>query len=210
MLARGVAPLLAWACTQESAAPRTPPPAAAAPRPSVPARPRDDQWGRLRIVSRAMELEVPELSTWSYHAGKSWVRLEHAPSDSVFELWLARAERLVRPADCEARARLERPDLWKPQPETTVERRTLDSPKGFRTELAVGIAAEPGDPIMRGYLVAFGASPGRCLAVHFATRVQGDDAEVELARRLDMIASRSFPSLTLRAVEDRVDGPPAR
>jgi hypothetical protein len=201
--------LVTTACASSGAAPR--PGMHAAPAvAAVRARPKDTEWGKIRIVSRALEIEVPEVADWQYRAGKSWVRLEHAPSDSKLELWLARAERVVRPSDCEARARLERPDLWRPAPENTIENRELDAPAGFRSELHVGIDAKPGEPVLSGYVVAFGAAVGRCFAAEFVTRVEGGSgAELELARRLDLIASRTLPNIVLRGVEDRV-GPPER
>jgi hypothetical protein len=177
---------------------------------AVRASPKDGEWGTIRIVSRGLEVEVPEVAQWQYRAGKSWVRLEHAPSDSTLELWLARAERGARPSDCEARARLERPDLFRPAPETTIETRVLDAPAEFRSELTVGLSAKPGDTALSGYVVAFGATVSRCFAAQFTTRVEGGSgAELELARRLDLIASRTLPRIALRGVEDRV-GPPER
>lgn len=167
-------------------------------------RPRDAAWGRLRVVSRALELELPELDDWEYDAGPSWVRLEHTASSSVLELWVARAERLVRPAECEARARLTHPQLWRPSAETTIEQRTLDLSGGFRTELSVGISPRSRESEVIGQAVAFGAAVGRCLAVHFTTRASGAGAELEIARRLELVTGRTIPSLTLRGVEDRI------
>lgn len=200
----------AGAVPAEQTSPRTAPAAssAAAREPAPEPRPRDAEWGRLRVVSRALELELPELSAWRYRAGKSWVRLTHAASDSVLELWVARAERTVRPADCEARGRLARADLWRPSPELVIDRRVLDFPPGFRTELTLGLGAEsrPGE-VVTGHVIAFGAAVGRCLGVHFTTRASGEGADAEIARRLALMADRAIPSLVLRSVDDRVPAP---
>jgi hypothetical protein len=205
--------LVTAACASSSSS-AAPEPATAIAAPALAAeraRPKDSEWGTIRIVSRGLEVEVPEVADWQYRAGKSWVRLEHAPSDSTLELWLARAERGVRPSDCEARARLERPELFRPAPETTIETRVLDAPAGFRSELTVGIYPKPGATALDGYVVAFGAAVGRCFAAQFVTRVEGrTGAELELARRLDLIASRTLPGITLRGVEDRVGSPERR
>lgn len=165
---------------------------------------RDAAWGKLRVASRALELELPELDDWSYDAGKSWVRLEHAASSSRIELWVARAERLARPADCEGRARLSHPALFRPSPETTLEERTLDLSGGFRTALTVGISAESRESKVTGHAVAFGAAVSRCLAIHFVTTARGARAELDVAHRLALVTERTIPSIRIRGVEERI------
>jgi len=170
----------------------------------------DADWGTARLDAPPLELQLPELSQWRAGPGRTWARLEHPASHSTLDLWLDRAERLVRPADCAGRARITRPDLWKPEPETVVDEQRLAAPPGFRTELTVGIdAAEPTGAV-RGFVLAFGASIGRCYAFSFTTQSEGPAAEIEIARRLDLVATRVAPSVAVLAVEDRVRTQPIR
>lgn len=180
-----------------------------APEPAVVPSLLDTGWGMVRLDAPALELQVPELSAWhASGSGKSWTRLEHRGSGSVLELWQVRAERRVRPADCEAKARLTRHDLWQPLPETTIDKQFLDAPASYRTELTVGIEAGQEHGVVSGFVIAFGAAASRCYALVFATRAQGKGAEPEIGRRLDLVAGRVFRSVAIRGVEDRVSPQP--
>lgn len=171
-------------------------------------------WGRLRIVSRALELMLPNSAGWRYRPGKtseSWVSLTHAASDSLLELWTARAGRLVTPEECEARARLRRPDLFAPSTESALAHEELQVPNGYRSVLTLGVDADGTDTsVIVGRLVLFGAAPLRCLGVQYTTRVRGEGATEEVARRLDVIAHRVIPSIEFRSVDARVPPPEQR
>jgi hypothetical protein len=203
--------LLGMACGENlgrvpAAAPDTP----AATSSAAGERLTDTDWGTARLDAPPLELQLPELSQWRAGPGRTWARLEHPASQSTLELWLDRAERLVRPADCAARARITRPGLWQPEPEAVVDEQRLDAPAGFRTELTVGIDAADVAGTVHGFVLGFGASVGRCYAFSFATRADGPTAEIEIARRLDLVATRIAPSVAVLAVEDRVRVQPLR
>jgi hypothetical protein len=180
---------------------------AAPPRASDLGELRDDRWERARIARLSVTLELPDASGWREGAGGSWARLEHARSHSRLELNLTRAERLVRPEDCEARARLGHPELPRPAEGEALERQRLGVPRGFLTYATLSVNETQGS-MLEGHVTAFGATVSRCFAFHFVTRVSGAGGETEIARRLSLVALRVLPSLALSAVDDRVSPEP--
>lgn len=165
----------------------------------------DAEWGLVHLDDPALELRLPEVSAWRLieGGGGTWVRIEHPESESRIELWQTRAERRVRPRDCEAKARLRRPDLWRPIPETILERQSLDIPVGYRSDVTVGIDSQGGRTV-EGFVTAFGATASRCLVFSFSTRAHGRGADSEIGRRLNLVRAGILPSLSPRAVEDRL------
>jgi hypothetical protein len=158
----------------------------------------------LRIEGALLELELPEARAWRASASRVWTRLEHVGTGSVFSIQGARAGRLVRPADGERRARLEKPELPKvPDFDEALERRVIAAPPGFMTEISVSVVETP-EGALEGHLLGFGAKTGRCLAFHFATSARGPGRETEVARRLGLFAERVLPSLSEVDVEARV------
>lgn len=155
----------------------------------------------------ALTLELPDAAGWREGASVGWARLEHARSRSRLELNLTRAERLVRPEDCEARARLEHPRLPRPAAGEALDQRRLATPQGFLSDVTVSVN-EAGSSALEGHVTAFGAAVSRCFAFHFVTRIQGAGAESEIARRLGVVVERVLPSLALSAVDDRVSPQP--
>lgn len=205
MLWRGMRflPMLLVACSGANQQTSTPVAPGNTPGPNAVVRLLDADWGLVQLDSPALTVELPELSAWRSGNGGSWARIEHPSSGSAIEFWWVRAERRARPADCEARARLARPELWQPAPETTVAQESLDLPATYRTESSVGI--EPRDAAgVQGFVIAFGASVSRCYGFYFTTHAEGTGAEIEIARRLDLVSARILPSVTLRNIEDRV------
>lgn len=164
---------------------------------------RDERWERTRIARLAVTLELPNASGWREGAGGSWAELEHTQSHSRLELNLTRAERLVRPEDCEARARLGHPELPRPADGEALDRLRVGVPRGFLTYATLSVNEAEGS-MLEGHVTAFGAAVSRCFAFHFVTRVSGAGGENEVARRLGLVMERMLPSLALSAVDDRV------
>jgi hypothetical protein len=180
------------------------PPAAPAPAATL----ADRDWGYAVLPRSALALLLPDRPAWRKLKSSGWERLAHAASGSRLELHLSRAERLARPETCEASARIERPDLPRFAEEEALDRRTLQSPADYLTRVTVGIV-EVSPTEIEAHVLAFGASVGRCLAVHFVTRTSGVGLAEEAARRLGLVVDRVLPSLTVASVEDRVE-PEAR
>lgn len=155
----------------------------------------------------SLTLELPDAAAWRESASSGWARIEHARSHSRLELSLTRAERLVRPEDCEARARLGHPELPRPAEGEALDQRRLATPPGFLGNATVSVN-EAGNAELEGHVTAFGAAVSRCFAFHFTTRARGTGAEAEIARRLGLVVERVLRSLSLSAVDDRVSPEP--
>ena len=177
-------------------------PASASAPPSATLFP-DSGFQRFALARFSLTFELPDGATWRKAPGPGWARFLHAQSGSRLELNLTRAERLVRPEDCEARARLEHPELPQPARDEALDRQRLAVPRGFLTDATLSVSdAAPGT--LEGHLIAFGATVSRCFALHFVTPVSGAQAEREVARRLGLVMDRVLPSLALREIDDRV------
>jgi len=159
------------------------------------------------VARFSLTLELPDAERWRETASGAWAELEHSASHSRLELSLTRAERLVRAEDCEARARLEHPELPRPAEGEALDQHRLGTPRGFHGYATVSVN-EAGNSELEGHVTAFAAAVGRCFAFHFMTRVKGAGAENEIARRLGLVVERLLPSIAPSAVDDRVHPEP--
>lgn len=183
----------------------SPPPHSAASRPVTPERVHLPGGVGSRVRSHSLdfpvELALPSKASWQISDGPLWLVLDHGLSGSRLALRSWRAERLVRRDDCEAQARLERLSLPVVHEEAVVDRRQFPAPADFDTQLVVGV--EPTAQGIFGYAIAIGASVGRCYAAVFTTRVDGAQAEDEVAARLGIAVDRLLSSVRLLGVEAR-------
>jgi hypothetical protein len=163
----------------------------------------DGTVGRIRshVLDFPIELSLPDKPHWQVSEGPSWLLAVHASSSSQLAIRTWRADRLVRRAECEAQARLERPAIPIVRDDAVVDRHALSAPPDFDNELVVGV--EPSKLGIAGYALVFGASVGRCYAAIFITSVSGKDAEREVAARLDLVADRVLSHVRVRSVDER-------
>ncbi len=196
-------PIVAAATLACSAAP--PPPVAPRPEPAVaPTDPNPaSRWGVVELASLPGAVTLFDASRWRKGDGETFSTLEHPPSRSRLALRTWRAAPDVRPAQCEAEARLVRPSLPLVDPESIVDSRRIDAPREFHGTLVVGVEPLP-DGSTRGYALAVSAAIGRCFVLCFETVAGGADAAESVAGRLHEAANGIVPSVELRGVEQRV------
>ena len=156
---------------------------------------------RSRTLDFPIELVLRGGEDWQIAEGPAWLVANHRSSSSQLALRTWRAERLVRRAECEAQARLGRPNIPAVQEDTVVDRHALATPADFDTELVVGI--EPSARGIEGYALVIGATVGRCYAAIFTTNVGGRDAEREVAARLGLVVDRVLSHVRVRSVDER-------
>jgi hypothetical protein len=198
--------LLVGACgpagpaTSEAAAPAPSPAPPAAPRPELP----DSGWGLLSSARFSLELPLPDRAAWQLDDRSTpWLRAAHAATRSELLARTWRAARTVRRSECESQARLWRPATPELDPDSLLERRELDAPPGWSTELAAAVRPLA-DQQLEGVALAFGASAGRCLAILYTTRDSGPGAEAAIGRRLALVTAEVIPRVRLRSIDERV------
>jgi hypothetical protein len=189
----------ALACSPSSSKSGAPPEVAQA-EPVANTLPNAD-WGTLELPSIPLVLTLPDHRYWSARLRGTFVEVVHAASSSRLTLRLWRAPRLVRPSECEAEARLARPDLPRVAADTELERTQVDYPQGFHTELSVGV--EPIERGARGHAVAVGATTGRCVFLSFETVASGVRAAEEVADRLSVAVEGILPRVRVPSIDGR-------
>ncbi len=193
-------PLATFACASPGHPPAKPKAQAQASLPSA-----FLQGATARVRSHPLDfppkLQLPDKQGWQISEGPSWLLAAHVSSSSQLALRTWRADRLVRRAECEAQARLERPAIPIVHDEAIVDRHLLSPPADFDNELVVGV--ERSKLGIAGYALGFGASVGRCYAAVFTTHVCGKDAELEVAARLGLVADRILSHVRVRSVDER-------
>ena len=80
------------------------------------------------------------------------------------------------------------------------------APAGYTTRLLVGVQPGGGERI-QGYVLAFGATVNRCLALLFSTEATGPGVAAEVGHRLRLVADDVFGRVEIRSVDDRVRTP---
>jgi hypothetical protein len=90
-----------------------------------------------------------------------------------------------------------------------VERRPLSAPEGYHGELIAGVKlgeARPNEARLGGYVLAWGATVGRCYAAVFTTQASGTDAELRIGRTL-AVAAGVLDRVRAASVDDRAPHP---
>jgi hypothetical protein len=188
------------------------PPAPAAPPHAPPpsAQPPSDaqaRYGAVALASPPGTIVLYDPEHWRARRAGSFTVLEHPSSRSTLAIRLWRAARLVRPAECEAEARLARPELPRRDPDALIDERPLSAPREFSGSLVVGVEPDA-DGATRGFALAVGAAIGRCFVLAYDTRATGAGAASVVAERLRAAADAVVPSVELREVDERVQPEP--
>lgn len=187
------------------ATPSTSPASAAPPGPALPALPAR-AWGNVTSLRFSLVVELPDRNAWQVDDRTShWLLLRHVPSHSELRIRTWRAGLRVRPSDCERRARLWRPEIPKPRSDTALDRRRLSSPKGYVTRTVAGVQPLGHTGTLEGFVLAFGATVGRCFAFVYTTRARGTGAEGAIGDRLGVVTGGVLKSVRMRTIDDRVD-----
>jgi len=170
----------------------------------------DSGWRVAQAFGQSIELPVPDAASWAVQEGGRWWHIRHAASSSQLLIRTWRAPRSSSPQACEHQARLWRPELPEVPIERAILRDRLNAPKGFHTELSVGVTSQRGRSVVEGVALAFGSRPGRCLAMVYTTRAEGPAAEAMVAERLAAIADNSFANARELSIDDRARVPDHR
>ena len=181
--------------------PATPPGTPEAPAPTDPSPP--PRLGVVELSSLPGAVTLYDPARWRSGSGGSFATLEHPPSRSTLALRVWRAARVVRPAECEAEARILRPQLPRVDPESIVDSRRIEAPHEFLGTLVVGVEPVPGGST-RGFALAVSSTVGRCFVFCFETVADGADAALVVAGRLHEAVDRILPSVELHGVEERI------
>lgn len=192
--------ILAFACagTPSGSSPTMPAPPSAEPSGLA-----GETWEAIALSDMPLEIALPAAARWRQSRSGSFALLEDARTRSKLMIRVWRAARLVQPAECEAEARLARPDLSVTEPSALIEERALTAPRGFHGVLRVAaVPAEVGQ--VKGVVVAVGAAVGRCYFAALETRDDGDDAPATVADRLAAMVSSTFEAVRIVEVEERV------
>ena len=186
--------------------PAEPPPATPITRPK-PAPPPADLGGAAgehRSARFDLLLPLPDGAGWRVDdAGTPWLVATHAASSTTLLVRAWRPGGLVNRQACEEQARLWR-DLPGREGAAVAERRRIDAPAGFDTEVEIGVAtgieeaAQPGAPVT-GFVAAFGGWARRCFAYAAVTRAEGAGAARVVAARLAALVEVSLAGVRLES-----------
>lgn len=193
----------ATACGAPAPAERVAPPPRTAPPTVSPPADLSGPAAELRSARFDLRLPLPDAAGFSVDdAGSPWLTATHAAAATTLlvRVWRADDNRASR-ASCEAQARLWR-DLPGGEGAPVLERRRIDVPAGFDTEVAIGVEAPakaaPGAPV-GGFAVAFGGWARRCFAFVVTTRAEGPEAARLVAARLAAMVEVSLSGLRLES-----------
>jgi hypothetical protein len=153
-------------------------PAAEAPRDAAPG-----EFRKIELRAVPARVSLPNPGSWRASREGSFVVLEQRTTSSRIVLRVWKAARLVRPAECEAEARLFRPALPRVDPVTLLDERSIAAPRGYDVRLVVAVE-EDGRGGVRGLALAIGAAVGRCYLAAYETQAEGASAFERVADRL--------------------------
>lgn len=182
------------------------PPPAAAPAPGVATAPagafESGAWGTFRSGRFELSIALPDGAAWRIDDHRTrWLDARNAPTASRLRARAWREDHLVTRAACLATARGWEPMLPELDPEHLLDDR-VDRMPGTDARIAVQAAIapiEPGDPVLRGAVLAVAADVKRCLVVAYETEATGEARERLVGARLAVIADRTMKSLAFAA-----------
>jgi hypothetical protein len=169
------------------------------------AAPRDTLASDFRTIElRAIPARVslPDPSSWRASREGSFVVLEQRATNSRIVLRVWKAARLVRPAACEAEARLLRPALPRVDPVTLVDERSIAAPRGYDVRLVVTVDDDHRRTV-RGLALAVGAAVGRCYLAAYETWAEGASAAEHVADRLATMVPGFVETVQVGSVDAR-------
>jgi hypothetical protein len=164
-------------------------------------------WSSLELEALPALVTLPDARAWRAQRSGSFVVLSHRATESTLALRVWRAARLVRPSECEAEARLARPQLPIAENQNRIEERRLEAPSGFDVRLVVAAQPVSGSSV-RGSALAVGAGVGRCYLASFETVADGPRAAERVAERLGVVVPGVLETVRLLDAERRVAPPP--
>jgi len=160
---------------------------------------------RLESSRHLLSIEVQANSGWRAEPGGDWWVLRRPGESLLLRTW--RAGRLIARTDCERQMRLWRPETTKLEADELLGIQEMEAPKGFSTVMHIGVRALADDSI-EGFVLAFGAMPGRCFAAVYETKFAGAGAEAKLGARLADVSEVLLPRVQVRTVADRTGREP--
>jgi hypothetical protein len=164
----------------------------------------DGRWGELVSQRFAVRLPLPSAARWTVDDRRGpWLVARDPATRSELRLRAWRAPRRVTPADCEAEARDLGPTLPRLRPEDLLERSELRLGSGLNLERVSAARSLPGGEGVEGYVLGFGATTGRCLALVYLTSERGTGAAARVGARLAVVADEMLAHTSFRRVEDR-------
>jgi hypothetical protein len=149
-------------------------------------------------------VSLPDPSSWRAARDGSFVVLEQRATSSRIVLRVWKAARLVRPAECEAEARLLRPLLPRVDPVTVLDQRSIAAPRGYDVRLVVTLE-EDQERAVRGFALAVGAAVGRCYLAAYETRAEGQSAHERVADRLATVVPGFIETVEVDGAEVRAN-----
>lgn len=166
----------------------------------------DRDWAERDLRRVPAIVTLPNARAWHATASGTFTLLEQRSTHSTLALRVTLAPRLVKPEQCEAEARLARPQLPVVDASSVVERRTLAAPSGFDVRLVVGVTPVPNG--VHGYALAVGAGTARCYVAAFDTEAVGAAAAQRVAERLAVVVAGTLETLRVPSADLRA-APPA-
>lgn len=180
-----------------------PPPPAPKTSPGI----ADKAWGSVASQRFSVMIALPERKDWQVEdVREAWWTARHAASSSELAVKTWRTSRLSRREDCQKQIALWRPKAPNPEaePGSIVDRRALDAPAGYQTELVVGVRRAGAGGEIEGYALAVGHTIGQCYAALYTTRALGANAEATVGERLALFGDAVLPRIERIGIEDRV------
>ncbi len=188
------------------APPKAPGPAAELS--AFPVPPGEPRYRRVLSKRLQVSLPLPDRKGWTLVRDRSsFLVMAHEATSSSLIVRVWRERENMNRARCEERVRMIR-DL--PVRGREINRRLMDLPADFDTQVDVGFAASPPGEPLAGYLLAFGGHARRCFAFAYETTALGPQAEQTVADRLVVIDGLTLEGLELRSDIPTADRPVSR
>jgi len=150
----------------------------------------DDRWGRFRSHRFGLSVPLPDGATWKIDDHNTpWLDAVHRDTATRFRARVWIEPRPVSRATCEAMARRWLPELPHPNEGVPIDDHVIvDVPAGgFETQVLVGLGTPRSpDEALTGYVLAFGVSAKKCIAMAFTSSATGPKASATLGERLEL------------------------
>ena len=159
-------------------------------------------WGQVEAQQLLLNVALPDRKRWSVSDSTQWLVATHPDSNSELRVRHWRAGPQTPRSDCSVQLSRWVPDVPRPTELTTVDRRRIELPATFDTELVVGV--EPDGEGVKGWALAIGIAPRRCFAALYRTRAEGPSMAEDVADRLGLVVRRVLPRIELRRIESRI------
>src|SRR5690606_30831809 len=166
----------------------------------------DAAWRAYALPSHSLRVYLPEGQHWTSGVDGTFWRANHEATGSTLLVKRWREGRLVDARDCEQQALLWKPVMQRPK-SVALQNSRLQTLGDYYSDASTYIDAEQKAGLVRGTLIAHGASVRDCFSFWFSTQANVSPQSAEVVEARLKVMYRALQRMELNTAADKLGVP---